>query len=415
LQSLLAALYTLLPFDGEPLPDPHNGMDIIVTDAATGFVDPLMMNWDTHTPTGRSYTISYPLRESVYYNCSRWFWDVAGVWALREEEQCTPDTRRMVRAYIPASYENGAAAAVLFAGDDDVGSGCVGCTPADDRPSMGRPAAGQPGFWLNSVMLDRLIAAGRMPPNTVHITTNNANGRDIEMNTVSGLYSEFLQHEVLERVRSHPEVIADYPLLRFTSDPKGRVLMGCSAGGDQAIIQALMRPDVVGVGVAFSATVTWTSTALASNGSFPLGAADLWAGEGLIATGPKRDVRLFHSCAQHDLGTWTAPYDAPGTGMPSPGFGCVSGYPTNLCDREGENGAIKDGNRPGRNFGYVGVGDTCNPYADWADANNQTASALHSRGYDHRYLWVRNACHCDPRQYDQSLPTVLTWAFEEAW
>jgi hypothetical protein len=219
---------------------------------------------------------------------------------------------------------------------------------------------------------------------------------------------------VLHRVRSHPAIIADgYDLLQFTKHPKGRALIGCSATGDQGMISTWFRPHIVGVALSFSATLTWTSTALESNISHPIGAGDLWAEQKLYATGAKKDIRVFHSCSQHDVGTQSPPYTIPFWNSNVLNTGCGMGYPVITCNTEGANADITDQNRPGRNYGYPGVGDGCNPYSDWADANNRSALALHKRGYTHRYSWVQNACHCDPRQYMQGLPDTMTWGFEE--
>lgn len=416
--------FTQLNAGSTTLPDPENDMDMFLVDANSDFVDPMMRDWESHQLTGHSYLISYPLRESTHFPCSPEFNDKNGVWALRANEQCTPDTIRTIRVYIPGSYQNGAPAAVLFAGDDDIDAGCVGCRDAIDPPAsqgtvgkFGRPQSGGPGFWLTAVLMDKLIAAGRLPANMVHITNNNAQGRDIEMNTMNGAFADFLQHEVLHRVRSHPQIIADgYSLLQFTDHPKGRALIGCSAGGDQAMIQPFFRPQIIGVGLAFSATITWTSTALESNVSHPIGAADLWAQQKLYARGPKKDIRQFHHCSDHDMGTHTGRYTLPGSPTID-GNGCIAHggqfFPTDMCNTTGPNAHVIDQNRAGRNYGFPGVGDCCNPYSDWAEGNNRSARALHDQGYAHRYLYTQNSCHCDYRMYNQVLPATLTWGFEE--
>lgn len=377
-----------------------------------GFVDPLVAGWENHTLTGQVYTISYPLKESQIYNCSAPERD--GAWTAQGKDSvCTPNTTREIRVYIPASYKNGAEAAVLFAPDDDAAPerGCVGCV-------HGRPVAGPPGFYMNAVMLDRLIEAGRLPQNIIHITNNNAAVRDVETNTMSGRFAEFLQLEVLPRVQKHPPIKQRYNQLLFTSNPKGRAILGCSAGGDQAVIATYFRPGIIGVAIAYSATLTWTNTMLESNNTHPIGAADLWAQQRLWATTPKRDIRLFHTCGQHDMGTTTAPYTTWAGHDSLQGQGCVAGVAAPLCDPPYEGSAFIPGpgaqfhqNSAGRNFGFPGKGAGCNAYMDWAEANNRTAQDMHTSGYEHHYVWVQNGCHCDPRLYNQVLPDSLTWAF----
>ena len=66
---------------------------------------------------------------------------------------------------------------------------------------------------------------------------------------------------MLQRVLSDQALRRDFPKLRFTADPKGRAMIGCSQGGEQAMIAGFFRPDLVGVVMAYSATVVWHNTA----------------------------------------------------------------------------------------------------------------------------------------------------------
>jgi len=395
-----------------------NGLYAI--DATANYTDPLVAGWESQAPLGRTYIIQYPLHESHHFNCSSWFIDKADAAGL-----CTPNSTREIRVYIPASYRNGQEAALLFGGDDSMGhspgrDGCLGCYNK-------RPAGGQPGFSMLRVMLDRLIGAPgkRSMPMTILINTNNADGRDTEMQTMDGRYAEFLQQEVLEKVKADPNIRKDgYTDLKFTQNPKGRALLGCSSGGAQAMIAAYFRPDIIGIALAFSATiVSEPSTAkIATHQEYPLGAAEFWAGQRLLATQAKKDIRVFHSVGEHDLGTHSGPYStepwASGAGWlaagekgqsipagewPGQTNGCVMGTSVSPMCNTTDNTTDP----------HTGARGTCNPFDNWALANNISARDLQSKGYAHRFAYVQSACHCDPRVYFQDLPNILAWGFKE--
>ena len=59
-------------------------------------------------------------------------------------------------------------------------------------------------------------------------------GKDYD--TISGLYAEYIQHEVL------PLVARNYGV-KFTNDPEGRATMGTSSGGSAALIMAWYHPE----------------------------------------------------------------------------------------------------------------------------------------------------------------------------
>src|SRR3954463_4180107 len=90
--------------------------------------------------------------------------------------------------------------------------------------------------------LDALIAQKRVP---VMIAISIANGsgdaqgsqRGLEYDTMSGLYAEFVETEVLPVVEKEANV-------KLTKDPEGRATMGTSSGGSAALAMAWYRPDL---------------------------------------------------------------------------------------------------------------------------------------------------------------------------
>jgi iron(III)-enterobactin esterase len=90
--------------------------------------------------------------------------------------------------------------------------------------------------------LDNLIAQKRVP---VMIAISIANGsgdaqgseRGLEYDTMSGLYAQFVESEVLPFVEKQYNV-------RLTRDPSARATMGCSSGGSAAFAMAWYRTDL---------------------------------------------------------------------------------------------------------------------------------------------------------------------------
>ena len=91
-------------------------------------------------------------------------------------------------------------------------------------------------------VLDNVIAEHRVPA-MIAISISNGGGdaqgseRGLEYDTMSGLYAEFVEKEVLPRVEKEYN-------LRLTKDPEGRATMGGSSGGSCALIMAWYHPEL---------------------------------------------------------------------------------------------------------------------------------------------------------------------------
>jgi enterochelin esterase-like enzyme len=89
--------------------------------------------------------------------------------------------------------------------------------------------------------LDNLIAEHKVPV-MVAISIGNGGGdaqgseRGLEYDTMSGLYAEFIEEEVLPLVEAQTHV-------KLTKDPEGRATMGGSSGGSCALIMAWYHPE----------------------------------------------------------------------------------------------------------------------------------------------------------------------------
>ena len=87
------------------------------------------------------------------------------------------------------------------------------------------------------------IAVGVMP---------SADHRTFEYDTMSDRWAQFIVREVTPFVLSHPDILADFPKLAITSDPAGRAIAGCSAGGAAAVIAGWHRPELFGLVAGYS-------------------------------------------------------------------------------------------------------------------------------------------------------------------
>ena len=83
----------------------------------------------------------------------------------------------------------------------------------------------------------------RSVPAMIAISIGNGSGdaqgseRGLEYDTMSGLYAEFVEKEVLPLVEKECNV-------KLTKDPDGRATMGCSSGGSCALIMAWYHPEL---------------------------------------------------------------------------------------------------------------------------------------------------------------------------
>src|SRR5207249_11434529 len=121
--------------------------------------------------------------------------------------------------YVPKQYVPGAAAPFIIGADG---------------------ADGPDRAWFTA--LDNLIAQRRVPV-MIAISIGNGGGdaqgseRGLEYDTMSGLYAEFVEKEVLPLVEKQYNV-------KLTKDPDARATMGCSSGGAAALSMAWYRTDL---------------------------------------------------------------------------------------------------------------------------------------------------------------------------
>jgi enterochelin esterase family protein len=240
-----------------------------------------------------------------------------------------PYTRR-VSVYVPKQYVPGTAAPFIVGAD------------GPDR-----------GLFTG---LENLIASNEVPV-MIGISIGNGSGdaqgseRGLEYDTMSGLYAEFVEKEVLPLVESKCDV-------KLTKDPDGRATMGGSSGGSAALIMAWYHPELYHRVLTYSGT--YVNQQWPYNPETPHGA---WAfHEHLISDSPVKPLRIWMEVGDRDLLN-----------------------PNVMRDN----------------------------MHDWVVANENTAKALAAKGYHYQFVFARNAGHTDGNVKQQTLPEALEWLWKD--
>jgi enterochelin esterase family protein len=239
-----------------------------------------------------------------------------------------PYTRK-VAVYVPKQYVAGTAAPFIVGAD------------GPDRALF--------------TALDNLIAEHHLPV-MVAISISNGSGdaqgsqRGLEYDTMSGLYAEFVENEVLPLVESQAHV-------KLTKDPDARATMGGSSGGSCALIMAWYHPELYHRVLTYSGT--YVNQQWPYNPQTPHGAWEFH--EHLIPNAPAKPLRIWMEVGDKDLLN-----------------------PNNMRDDK----------------------------HDWVLANEEMAKALAAKGYHYQFVFARNAGHVDHATKQQTLPEALEYLWQ---
>jgi len=233
---------------------------------------------------------------------------------------------RHVTVYVPAQYVPGTVAPFIVGAD------------GPDR--------------MLFTVLDNLIAGHKVPA-LVAISISNGGGdaqgseRGLEYDTMSGLYAEWVENEVLPLVEAQAQV-------KLTKDPDARATMGGSSGGSCALIMAWYHPELYHRVLTYSGT--YINQQWPYNSQAPHGAWEFH--EHLIPNTPAKPIRIWMEVGDKDL------------------------FNPN---------AMKDGMH------------------DWVVANEQMAKVLAAKGYHYQFVFAENAGHVDHAVKLQTLPEALEY------
>ncbi len=203
--------------------------------------------------------------------------------------------------------------------------------------------------------LDNLIAQHRVPV-MIAISIGNGSGdaqgnqRGLEYDTMSGLYAEFVEKEVLPLAEKEASV-------KLTKDPDGRATMGGSSGGSAALEMAWYHTDLYHRVLTYSGT--YVNQQWPWNPETPGGAWDFHAR--LIPNSPLKPIRIWME----------------------------------VGDRDNYNPNIMNDNMH-----------------DWVLANENMAKVLAAKGYHYQFVFSRNAGHTDGPTKRQTLPEALEYIWQ---
>ena len=203
--------------------------------------------------------------------------------------------------------------------------------------------------------LDTLVAAHKVPV-MVAISIGNGSGdaqgseRGLEYDTMSGVYAEFVEKEVLPLVEAQAHV-------KLTKDPEGRATMGGSSGGSCALIMAWYHPEW------YHRVLTYSGTFINQqwpwNPQTPHGAWEFH--EHLIPESAVKPIRIWMEVGDRDL------------------------------------------------FNPNVMRDNMH---DWVLANDLMAKVLAAKGYHYQFVFARNAGHVDGAVRRQTLGEALEYVWQ---
>jgi metallo-beta-lactamase class B len=175
--------------------------------------------------------------------------------------------------------------------------------------------------------------------------------RALEYDTMSGLYAEFVETEVLPLVERQYNV-------KLTKDPEGRATMGGSSGGSAAFIMAWYRPELYHRVLAYSITAVnqqWPHSAETPHGAWEFH-------ERLIPNSPVKPIRVWLEVGDRD---------------------------------------------------FLNPNVMRDDMHDWVVASENMARVLAAKGYHYQFVFARNAGHVDRGVKQQTLPEALEWLWKD--
>ena len=204
--------------------------------------------------------------------------------------------------------------------------------------------------------IERLIEDGKLPV-MIGISIGNGSGdaqgsqRGLEYDTMSGLYAEWVETEVIPLVEEMANV-------RLSRDPNARAAMGCSSGAAAALSMAWYRNDLYQRVLSYSGT--FVNQQWPRNPATPGGAWEFH--RRLIPDSPRKPIRIWMQVGDRDL------------------------LNPNVMRDE---------------------------MHDWVLANEHMARVLAAKDYDYQFVFSRNAGHCDRAVKLQTLPNALEYVWKD--
>ena len=174
--------------------------------------------------------------------------------------------------------------------------------------------------------------------------------RGLEYDTVSGVYTSFIETEVLPRITKEYGVV-------FTKDPEGRATMGGSSGAACAFTMAWFHPELYRRVLSYSGT--YVNQQSPQSPTSPRGAWEYHAT--YIPHSPPKPIRIW----------------------------------MHVSERDNRNSDAEE------------------TWRNWVLANERMAAALKAKGYKYQYVYSRDSGHVDRAVVAQTLPGALEWLWKD--
>jgi hypothetical protein len=272
---------------------------------------------------------------------------------------------RHVWVYVPAQYVPGTEAPFIVVQD-----GNYACWWGNDVPHNVNTGTNLPGTANLPRILDNYIAAKKLPK-LIAIFPEAGGGdggsseRGLEYDTVSGVFAEYVDKEVLPRVISEAKAQLNMTVA-FTKDPQGRGTLGGSSGGAGSFSMAWWHPDL------FSRVITYSGT--------------------FVRQASPEDPMFPHGCwCYHDFDPWNAV------------------APNGLIVKEPAIKPIRHWLEVGTND--MGMGGGYMTYRDFELANQRMAASYKLKGYHYHFDLALNGMHLDGGAVAQTLPAALLYVW----
>ncbi len=253
-------------------------------------------------------------------------------------------------------------------------------------------------------VLDNLIGANKLPKIVVLFVSSGGGDavgseRGLEYDTVSGLFAEFIQTEVVPRAITEVKTRLNIDL-KITDDPEARMTLGGSSGGAASFSMAWWHPDLFHKILTYSGTYV---TQVPANSPFPHGC---WI---------YHDVDPYNMAMPNGLIVQHCESAAGFTGNSAP-TACDTPLSQMACEAVAGCAWNTKVNRPLRIWhesgtNDLGSGGAPGGYRNFDLANQRMAASFKLRGYHYHYDHALGAGHVDGRAVAQTLPSALLWVW----